>query len=622
MPWKLRKAPKRPLYWVVDDNNKHYSKEPLPLERAKAQLKALYSAQSRGEIKGGGDADFAKAAYESKAPASVDGYALMVSTPTLKIYGKDGDYIVAIRGTYSTEDAKADASLAVGTLSSTARYKKDAEVLRRFREGHSGSYRGIGHSLGGAILDQFLKDGLVDSGTSFNPAVSPGDFDKELKNKRIYKEGDPLYQLMGRHTKGAEVRKEKPSLTRKLVSFIPYFGKLYNAYKSHQIEGFGLHGGNREEELARLRHQLYVAEAEEDEERVLELLRRIQTLEIGEPEGPPPNAGYDTPAHSNPATRPSSAEDPRRPRPSSAPIRMTAADLFANPSPMERPPVSDWTDAELVEEARALGMERLADEFEAEVYDRENPEESDLTPEEAEANYQQARGLVVRILSRRRGGGKETQKVLAHKNSLLKRADELEKGKLIILQSELEAMANLLHLPENQNPDRRALIHHEYDKTEDEMLEVVRQIEQLRRTAAKTGKHIKYALEVDSSGKKRSAPRERRPSGLRHEVVEGEGLDRSFLKRAKARAKKSGYDPKLLKLAEDGVHKLVYDGVPFGRKGYGDFLFYTEMERLGKVPKGTAQKKQSVFVKSHSAMKGDWKKNPKSPNNLALHILW
>jgi hypothetical protein len=43
MPWKLRKAPNRDLYWVVDVNGKKYSKEPIPLERAKAQMRALYA---------------------------------------------------------------------------------------------------------------------------------------------------------------------------------------------------------------------------------------------------------------------------------------------------------------------------------------------------------------------------------------------------------------------------------------------------------------------------------------------------------------------------------------------------------------------------------------------------
>lgn len=44
MPYKLRKAPKRDLYWVVNKNTKQkYSKEPLSKERAQAQMRALYA---------------------------------------------------------------------------------------------------------------------------------------------------------------------------------------------------------------------------------------------------------------------------------------------------------------------------------------------------------------------------------------------------------------------------------------------------------------------------------------------------------------------------------------------------------------------------------------------------
>ena len=46
MPYKLRKAPKRDLYWVVNkETGKKYSNEPLPKERAKAQMKALYAQE-------------------------------------------------------------------------------------------------------------------------------------------------------------------------------------------------------------------------------------------------------------------------------------------------------------------------------------------------------------------------------------------------------------------------------------------------------------------------------------------------------------------------------------------------------------------------------------------------
>ena len=95
-----------------------------------------------------------------------------------------------------------------------------------------------------------------------------------------------------------------------------------------------------------------------------------------------------------------------------------------------------------------------------------------------------------------------------------------------------------------------------------------------------------------------------------------------YLKKARANARKAGYDPKKLKLAYDGVHKLSMtdnDGKEslFGRAGYGDFIIWSKV-------KGAefANKKRDTFIKSHSKIKGDWRADNYSPNNLALRILW
>ena len=45
MPYKLRKAPKRDLYWVVNPEGKHMSTDPIPKERAEAQMRALYASE-------------------------------------------------------------------------------------------------------------------------------------------------------------------------------------------------------------------------------------------------------------------------------------------------------------------------------------------------------------------------------------------------------------------------------------------------------------------------------------------------------------------------------------------------------------------------------------------------
>ncbi len=48
MPYKLRKAPNKNLYWVVNKETGHkYSKLPLPKERAEAQRRALYANENR-----------------------------------------------------------------------------------------------------------------------------------------------------------------------------------------------------------------------------------------------------------------------------------------------------------------------------------------------------------------------------------------------------------------------------------------------------------------------------------------------------------------------------------------------------------------------------------------------
>lgn len=54
MPYKLRKAPKKDLYWVVNkEDGRKFSKEPLPKEDAKAQMRALYAREGGYPKRGG-----------------------------------------------------------------------------------------------------------------------------------------------------------------------------------------------------------------------------------------------------------------------------------------------------------------------------------------------------------------------------------------------------------------------------------------------------------------------------------------------------------------------------------------------------------------------------------------
>lgn len=193
-----------------------------------------------------------KIAYQSysRRPTKQIGNLTLVSyTPTLKIYrASDNTFVVGIRGTESKQDIKADSLLAVGQLEQSARYKDDAAALQRFQSYYPPSqydYYGVGHSLGGAILDVFLEKGMLKNGVSYNPAIQPQSLSSNsTSNERIYAENDPLYKLFGdKLLVKPEVRKRKEkSIFESVVSAIPYAGKVYDLFQGHTLGQF--EGGN------------------------------------------------------------------------------------------------------------------------------------------------------------------------------------------------------------------------------------------------------------------------------------------------------------------------------------------------------------------------------------------
>jgi hypothetical protein len=115
-------------------------------------------------------------------------------------------------------------------------------------------------------------------------------------------------------------------------------------------------------------------------------------------------------------------------------------------------------------------------------------------------------------------------------------------------------------------------------------------------------------------------------SDLPEPEQEGSGLPRNYLAILKRKAKAKGYDPKALRLATDGKHKVeILVGekvVKFGKHGMADFEIYKIMEREKKIPKGTAKKHQEDYLKRSAKIRGNWRDNKFSPNSLARAILW
>lgn len=90
----------------------------------------------------------------------------------------------------------------------------------------------------------------------------------------------------------------------------------------------------------------------------------------------------------------------------------------------------------------------------------------------------------------------------------------------------------------------------------------------------------------------------------------------AYLEKAKEFAKKAGYeDWDQLKLAER-PKKFELNGVKFGRDGYSDYV----QNLLNNSP--DAETKRKSYLARATKIKGNWKSNKYSPNNLAIKILW
>jgi poly-beta-hydroxyalkanoate depolymerase len=74
-----------------------------------------------------------------------------------------------------------------------------------------------------------------------------------------------------------------------------------------------------------------------------------------------------------------------------------------------------------------------------------------------------------------------------------------------------------------------------------------------------------------------------------------------------------GKDADLYQSNKKDKKYMVFDGkkwVHFGQMGYQDFTKHQDNERRNR------------YLKRTENMKGNWKKNPYSPNNLSRNILW
>jgi len=184
----------------------------------------------------------ANAAYSPNPPEQIGKFTLFEQTATLKFYYSGKYIVVCIRGTKPSDqrDLAADALAGIGRLRDSARWKADLatveEVQRDFPRSHF-YYIGVGHSLGGALLDLFLRGGYIRSGISYNAFPEPHELKGNPYHRRIYSDEDPIYKYLARVIPGIEVRKSNDPIWKRLLKFSPPYA-IWNALQKHTLDTF------------------------------------------------------------------------------------------------------------------------------------------------------------------------------------------------------------------------------------------------------------------------------------------------------------------------------------------------------------------------------------------------
>ncbi len=185
--------------------------------------------------------DIADNSYKGTSDEMKDiaGYTLKLKTPTLVIYQKDGEnvMVIGVRGTADFRDFRAWFSTAFNVIPDSQRFKEDIAEISKFQQQYplsSFTYYATGHSLGGTLIDELIKKGMVKEARTYNPAIETDDIPNvalSQKNHRIYADGDPLYLLQGRYDNPTEVRKSYKYYPASVMDFVPGYDK----YKQHVL---------------------------------------------------------------------------------------------------------------------------------------------------------------------------------------------------------------------------------------------------------------------------------------------------------------------------------------------------------------------------------------------------
>ena len=94
-----------------------------------------------------------------------------------------------------------------------------------------------------------------------------------------------------------------------------------------------------------------------------------------------------------------------------------------------------------------------------------------------------------------------------------------------------------------------------------------------------------------------------------------------YLKRVKARAASAGYDSKKIAFSDKPAKKFMITDEA-GKKHYFGATSYGDHHIWSAIDKETGEKKRAAYLARATKIKGNWKDDKYSPNNLAIKILW
>ena len=172
----------------------------------------------------------------TQAKKPIAGFAVKAHSDSVYLYeNPQGHRVFAIRGMKKEPaDIQAVSTILTNSLQSSPRFQRDLTFVSR-NNGNIPNTLFVGHSLGGAICDQFLRQGIATKAITINPAVMPRDL-RNTGNTRYYNPNDFLYLLIGRYASNVHLIGTKWDFVHAYAS--AQLPNLFSFWTAHKLEGF------------------------------------------------------------------------------------------------------------------------------------------------------------------------------------------------------------------------------------------------------------------------------------------------------------------------------------------------------------------------------------------------